>query len=176
MRTATKGLIAAFALTIAGAAGAQYYNPPPGPGYDRGQTVVCESQNGRTVRCNVPWRDARIVQQISNSACVRGQTWGFDRGGIWVAQGCRARFAPAGFGGGGWYPPPNWNRQIVLDCGSGQYRYGFCQVDVGRHGRVYLRQQLSRAACIEGQTWGWNRAGVWTDRGCTGRFVVDRRW
>ena len=173
-----QGVIAAFALSVAAAAGAQQYGPPP-PGYyggDRGQTVVCESQNGRIARCNVPWRDARIVQQISNSACVRGQTWGFDRGGIWVAQGCRARFAAAGYGGGGWQPGPDWNQRFVVGCGSPQHRYAFCQVDVGRRGRVYIQRQTSNAACIEGQTWGWNRAGIWVDRGCGAQFMIDRRW
>ena len=137
---------------------------------------MCESQNGRLARCNVPWRDARIVQQLSSSACVRGQTWGFDRGGIWVNQGCRARFAPAARGGGGWYPPPDWNQRFVVGCGSSQHHYGFCQVDVGRNGRVYIQRQTSHAACIEGQTWGWNRAGIWVDRGCGAQFMVDRRW
>ncbi len=179
MRT-FKGVIAVFALAVAGAAGAQYYGNPPPPGYGGNynprDTVVCESQNGRTMRCNVPWRDARIVQQISDSACVRGQTWGFDRGGIWVTQGCRARFAPAGYGGGGWYPPPDWNQRFEVSCGSPQYRYYFCQVDVGRRGHVRLIRQNSNAACIEGSTWGWNRAGIWVDRGCGAQFMVDRRW
>ena len=77
---------------------------------------------------------------------------------------------------GAWVPPPNWNRRFEIGCGSSQHRYGFCKVDVGRHGRVYIRRQTSKSACVEGQTWGWNRAGIWVDRGCGGRFVVDRRW
>ncbi len=172
-----KGVIAGFALAAGAAAGAHVASAQPygPPGYDRGQTVVCESQNGRYARCNVPWRDARIVQQISGSACVRGQTWGFDRGGIWVTQGCRARFAPAGWGGG-WYPPPGWDHRFEVSCGSPQYRYYFCQVDVGRRGYVRLIRQNSNAACIEGRTWGWNRAGIWVDRGCGAQFMVNRRW
>lgn len=184
MRVVTS-LAATIALTAAAAVGAQtvYSNAPPGyqrgDRYDARQTIVCGSDNMRYNRCDLPWRgDARLVQQLSSSACVRGQTWGIRRGSLWVNQGCRGRFAPAGYagGGGGWQPGPDWNRQIALDCGSGQYQYGFCQVDVGRHGRVSLRRQLSRSACVEGQSWGWNRAGIWTDHGCTGSFLVDRRW
>jgi len=49
-------------------------------------------------------------------------------------------------------------------------------VDVGRRGHVRLIRQNSNAACIEGSTWGWNRAGIWVDRGCGAQFMVDRRW
>ena len=181
--------VALGALTAASGAGAQttYSNSYPGqypPGYNNGynngyngQTIDCRSSGYNFTRCNVPWRDAQIVQQYSSSACVRGQTWGVDNGGLWVNKGCAARFAPVGYGGGGgWQPGPDWNRQIVLGCGSPQHRYAFCQIDVGRRGRVFLQRQTSHSRCVEGQTWGWNRAGIWVDRGCGGQFVVDRRW
>jgi hypothetical protein len=34
----------------------------------------------------------RLVKQLSREACVEGVSWGFDRDGIWVDQGCRAEF------------------------------------------------------------------------------------
>jgi len=34
----------------------------------------------------------QLVRQISRSACIEGQTWGYARNGIWVSQGCRAEF------------------------------------------------------------------------------------
>lgn len=141
--------------------------------YSRGEIVECRSSGSRFNRCPVPWANAQLVQQTSRASCVRGRTWGFERGSIWVDQGCAGRFAAVG---GGWRPPPGWDHRFVVGCGSPQYRYAFCQVDVGGHGRVYLQQQTSKAACVEGQTWGWNRAGIWTDRGCGGNFMVDRRW
>ena len=175
MRTCN-GVIAGFALAIVAAgaqvARAQPYGAPPG--YGHAPTVVCESQDGRYAHCRVPWRDARIVQQLSQTACVRGRTWGVDRGGIWVNNGCRARFAAVGYGG--WRPPQGWDRRFEVSCGSPQYHYAFCQVDVGRHGRVYVRRGTSQTACIEGRNWGWNRAGIWVDRGCSAVFTVDRRW
>lgn len=204
MRFST-GIIASGLLVIAGAAGAQttYSNsypgnqqPPPPPSqdsryysgdrdnrndnndrgrYGRGEAVTCRSSRSRYTRCAVPWRNAQLVQQTSTSACVRGSTWGFEHGSIWVDRGCAGRFAAVG-GGGGWQPPPNWNQRFTVSCGSPQHRYAFCQVDVGSRGRVYLQQQTSNASCVEGQTWGWNRAGVWVDRGCGANFVVDRRF
>jgi hypothetical protein len=143
----------------------------------RGPTVTCESQDGHYNRCSIPWRgeDVQLVQQISDTACVRGRTWGVRRGTLWVDQGCRGRFGPVSYAGG-WQPPRGWDRRFEVSCESQDYHYSFCQVDVGRRGRVMLRRQTSGSACVEGQTWGWNRAGVWVDRGCAGRFMVDRRW
>lgn len=180
-------IVAGALLAFAGAAMAQvtygnrppppppnhYPNPPP-PGYGT-QTISCGSPQYNLLRCPVPrdWRGVRIVQQTSKSACVEGRTWGYDRGSVWVDKGCGGVFAP---GGGGWRPGPGWDREFVVSCGSPQYRRYFCQVDVGGRGHVRLQRQYSDAACVEGQTWGWNRAGIWVDRGCGGHFLVSRRW
>ena len=60
--------------------------PPP-------QVVTCSSDNGRRNWCDVGGRrDIRISRQISGSACIQGRTWGTDRRGIWVDNGCRAEF------------------------------------------------------------------------------------
>lgn len=186
------GALLAFAGT---AFGQGYYGnqpPPPPPGYGQGyhhgynqgdgQTVSCGSPQYQFQRCPTPgyWRDAQIVRQTSSSSCIRDRSWGFDRSGLWVDKGCSGVFAGGGgYGGGGyggWQPDSSWNHRFSVSCGSPQYHYYFCSVDVGRHGRVYVRRQTSSSACIEGRTWGWNRAGVWVDRGCSAEFVIDRRW
>ena len=57
------------------------------------QTLYCGSDDNRPRRCNVTIRrDARMVQQKSKSACIEGRSWGWDRDGIWVSNGCRADF------------------------------------------------------------------------------------
>ena len=170
---------------------------PASSAQGREGTVRCESQDGRFSRCPVPWRDAQLVRQESRGACIRGESWGMDRGGLWVDRGCRGVFAAArgGWGDrddygrhanadgnrhhdrrGGWQPGRGWDRQIRLQCDSNKKRYQMCQVDVGRRGRVILEQQVSDSACREGYSWGWNRAGVWVAHGCRGRFLIDRRW
>lgn len=194
-------VLATFALGVATAAGAQvtYSNrpPPPPPQYQPNQqghypgrpgypgnangTVSCGSPQYRLLRCPTPnnWRGARIIRQTSQSSCVEGRTWGFDRGSIWVNEGCGGIFASGNYQGGyagGWQPQPSWDRDFVVSCGSPQYRYYFCQVDVGSHGRVIMQRQNSDSACIEGRTWGWNRAGIWVDKGCGAQFRVTRRW
>jgi len=115
------------------------------------------------------------VRQTSSSACVRGQSWGVDRRGLWVDRGCSGVFA-AGLNNGGWRPGPGWNHDFAMSCGSPQYRYNFCQVDVGGDGRVMLRRQISDTRCVLGSNWGWNRAGIWVDKGCSAEFTVVRRW
>jgi hypothetical protein len=152
-------------------------------GHGGGESVDCESRNFNYVRCDVPWRDARLVRQLSDTACIRGQNWGLDRGGIWVDRGCSGRFIAAGgyhVGShghdGGWQPGPGWDSRFTVGCASENYGYRFCQVDLGGGGRAHVSRKISGAQCIEGRTWGWNRAGIWVDQGCAAEFTIDRRW
>jgi Protein of unknown function (DUF3011) len=149
-----------------------------------GEPVDCTSRNYAYARCDVPWHDARLVKQLSDTQCVRGRNWGIDRRGLWVDGGCAGRFVPAGggpppgpgYGGGGWYPGPGWDQRFSINCASNNYQYNFCGVDMGGGGRARLDRQVSGSSCIEGRTWGWNRAGVWVTQGCAGIFTIDRRW
>ena len=150
-------------------------------GYGGGDAVDCESRNFSYTRCDVPWRDARLVRQLSDTSCVRGRNWGVDRRGLWVDRGCGGRFVAAGrggddYGGGGWRPGPDWDRRFSFVCESQDYRYRFCSVDVGGGGRVYVSRQISGSPCVEGRSWGWNRGGLWVDQGCAAEFTIDRRW
>jgi hypothetical protein len=67
---------------------------------------------------------------------------------------------------------PASQAQPLVQCESHEYGYAFCQVAAGVDG-VRLREQRSRSACIEGRTWGWDRRGIWVDRGCEGVFEVS---
>jgi hypothetical protein len=58
------------------------------------RTIVCESQSNRRNHCPVDTRlGLDLVRQLSDSPCIRNRTWGEDREGVWVDQGCRAEFA-----------------------------------------------------------------------------------
>lgn len=155
------------------AAHAQNWNNP----------VRCASKDGHYARCAVPWRNARLIKQESKGACIRGQSWGMERGVLWVDRGCRGLFGAADGGHdyqgshhGGNRPGPGWDRQIRLQCDSNKNRYQLCRVDLGAHGRARLVRQMSKSRCTEGYSWGSNRAGVWVAHGCRGQFLVDRRW
>lgn len=60
--------------------------PPPSPSY-----VTCSSQDNRVQYCDMPLRHAKvdISRQLSRAPCVYRQSWGYDRRGIWVSEGCR---------------------------------------------------------------------------------------
>ncbi len=163
------------------------------PGYGRGgaDSIACESRDYQRARCDVPWRDARLVEQISETSCRRGSNWDFDRRGIWVDGGCAAVFVEAGRGRDSgyddgdrdrgrdrddWRPGGDWDSSIRVRCESDNYDYHMCSVDTGRGSRVFIEDQISRTQCSEGRNWGWNRAGIWVSDGCAAIFVVERRW
>jgi hypothetical protein len=169
-------MFALVALSVLSASAPQAQSPP---GYS--DVVVCSSRNYALTRCDVPWSDARIIRQISDAQCVRGSTWGLDRRGLWVDRGCAGRFVAAGgrgpdYGGGGWQPGPGWDQRFQVGCSSSGYQYNFCSVDLGGGGHAFLDRQTSSSPCVEGRTWGWNRAGIWVNQGCGGVFGVERRW
>ena len=174
-------MIAAIALLALSALPAVAQDPRYDQPYDdRGDAVDCRSNNYSLQRCPVPWRDARMVRQLSDTQCVRGMNWGVDRHGIWVDRGCAARFVASGRHHGdyegGWRPPSGWDQRFQIRCDSNDYQYNFCAVDLGGGGRARIDRQISGSPCIEGQTWGWNRAGVWVVQGCAAVFSIDRRW
>jgi hypothetical protein len=183
-----KSCIALMAgATMLFAAGAAYAQSGAGygaggyasPGYGRqghpgaGQVLRCESHNHRRQHCRVDTRGGvTLVRQLSNQRCVQGRNWGHDRNGVWVTNGCRAEFA-VGRGAGwgtGQRPPPSHAPGHVVRCESSNHRHRRCNIAV-RQG-VTLTRQLSDASCIRGRTWGWDRSGIWVDRGCRAEFAV----
>ncbi len=63
-----------------------------------------------------------------------------------------------------------------ITCESTHNRQQFCRIDT--RGGVQLQRQLSNAACRQNQTWGYDRNGIWVDRGCRAEFRVgsSERW
>ncbi|WP_462116761.1 DUF3011 domain-containing protein, partial [Lysobacter xanthus] len=72
---------------------------------------------------------------------------------------------------GRWNAPPTASR---FRCESEDGRERTCGIN-GR-GDVRFVRQLSRAACIEGRSWGVDRRGVWVDGGCRAEFEVVGAW
>ena len=56
-------------------------------------------------------------------------------------------------------------------CESGDNRRHWCSEGINARVRL-IRQRKGR--CIEGRTWGVDRAGIWVDRGCRADFEVRR--
>ena len=141
-----------------------------------GEAVECRSEDYQRNRCgDFGWRDAALVEQISRSACVRGQSWGYDRRGLWVDEGCAGVFAEAGGRPGGHRPGGgNWTETVrTVHCKSTDRQYRHCDADI-RAMQITLINQVSRSPCIEGRSWGVDRSGIWVDQGCEATFELRR--
>lgn len=143
-------------------------------GYASGGGLVrCESRDFNQIYCDVDIRGGvRLVNQLSSAPCVEGRTWGADRRGLWVRDGCRGEFE-VGRGGsyGGGLPIDRGHRGQVLVCESKDNRYRHCPAGI-RRGAELIRQ-LSDSNCTFNRSWGYDANGVWVDRGCRGEFAVD---
>ncbi|ATU90337.1 DUF3011 domain-containing protein [Phyllobacterium zundukense] len=81
--------ILAFAIALGGA---QFISEPA----QAQNAVKCESRKFKYRECDTDMRRPRITRQLSKSPCIAGDTWGFQRGTIWVDRGCAAVFADSG--------------------------------------------------------------------------------
>jgi hypothetical protein len=63
-----------------------------------------------------------------------------------------------------------YGHERVVRCESHDERNRYCPVDT--RGGVALVRQRSRAACIPGRTWGYDRRGIWVTHGCRAEFAV----
>jgi len=127
------------------------------PGRDGNALIV--AQNGKNL--DIPFGN-------TNSG-VRVQT--YDRTGDnnqrFYLQ--RAGGGP-GFGPGpGARPPAGGN---IVTCSSDDGRRRLCPADTSRG--VIIAREFGRGRCIQGQTWGMDRSGIWVDRGCGADFRVGR--
>ena len=179
MRTLIRSL-AIFLLTLAGGGcvlsdGLLYGGGPgypgggyPSPGYGQGgQRFRCESDNSRQRYCSVDTRGGvQMVRQLSSTPCMRGRNWDYDRHGVWVSHGCRAEFVAGQGSDDGYYG----DGRNVVRCESSDNRERRCNVAIGRG--VELVRQLSSSRCVQGSSWGWDRGGIWVDRGCRAEFRV----
>ncbi|HDX0892396.1 TPA: DUF3011 domain-containing protein, partial [Stenotrophomonas maltophilia] len=55
----------------------------------------------------------------------------------------------------------------IVRCESIKNRSNECRLE----GRARMIRQLSGSPCVEGETWGQSRYGVWVTQGCRAEFV-----
>lgn len=60
-----------------------------------------------------------------------------------------------------------------ITCKSRDHQYKMCRADT--HGYVRLVKQHSRAHCVQGRTWDYDRRGIWVDDNCWADFVIEKR-
>jgi hypothetical protein len=149
------------------------YNGRPGgpgnnwPGFGQYYNVYCASDDGRRNHCPVDTRGGvQLVRKRSDAACIFGSSWGYDARGLWVDRGCRADFQ---IGQAGWQPPA----AQVIYCASDNMGRNYCRTNTRGISPRIIRQR-SDADCIYGRTWGYDRGGIWVDRGCRADFEIGR--
>jgi len=57
-----------------------------------------------------------------------------------------------------------------LTCASDDGQRNYCSADT--RGGVLMTRQLGNQACEQGSSWGYDRRGIWVDRGCRAEFTV----
>jgi hypothetical protein len=142
-----------------------------------GTLISCSSDDGARHYCAANIRGpVALTRQLSGTPCVEGQSWGYDRGGVWVDRGCSAEFqlsageARDDRGPAPVAPPPGPPAPQTITCFSQNNRRQDCPADT--RGGVSLARQVGGTPCIEGQSWGYGRSGVWVDRGCRAVFEL----
>ena len=141
---------------------------PSRPG---GMRVTCESQNYQQNFCPTGQQitGAWVIEQRSSAPCIQGQTWGYQNNDLWVTQGCAADFGVQGYGTA---PPPMMPAAGNIVCESRNYQQQFCAIN-RPVSRAWLVTQRSRAPCVQGQSWGFDRGGIWVTEGCEAEFAFE---
>lgn len=126
-------------------------------------TLNCESKDDRRAFCSADTRGGvDLVLQLGGAPCIG--RWGYDADGIWVVDGCRARFKlrPVEVAAE--------EEKGTVACSSKRNRRSFCSA-VTLNG-VQLVRQLSETSCAG--NWGYDADGIWVDRGCSALFNTSR--
>ena len=157
-----------------------------------GNVITCASKDYRYQLCPADtYGGVEFYEQLSRRSC-EGR-WGYDRRGIWVDDGCRAKFRltggydqdynpyghnPYGYGehqGGQHggrprdYPVDAPVGDItIITCESHKNRRAYCRVNTT--GGVELDRQISRSSCSG--NWGYDRNGIWVNNGCRAKFAI----
>ncbi len=143
------------------------------PGSVYGDGIVECRAIGRTVQnCQVPeLQSVELIEEMGrgyDQSC-RGN-WGISAHGLWVRNGCHAKFRVVEYQLNNHQGSPNYpgnaRQEIVCESNYGQVRT--CQADTS--GGVEFVQNLGSANCD--QRWGYDANGIWVKDGCRARFVT----
>ncbi len=67
-----------------------------------------------------------------------------------------------------------WGDAYMVYCASDSMERVWCPAD-SRFGVRMIRQR-GQVGCLEGETWGYGKRGIWVDRGCRADFRVIGDW
>ncbi len=143
-----------------------YSNQPGG----QGREVYCESNYGQVKTCRADTSGrVEFVQQLSSASC--DNRWGYDANGIWVKDGCRARFMT--------FPGSVGNQAPVTEsfevkCKSRRNNLKLCDTK-GPFRDVELIREISKGKYPCTGNWGVNPQGqLFVTNNCYAEFKVYR--
>ena len=133
------------------------------------RAIVCASENNARNVCAADTQYGVALVRSLGGDCVLDQSWGFDKDGVWVTNGCHAQFAL-----GGYRLPPGAvpATAATMRCESTDGKRTQCPVDTARG--VGLIRQLSTPDCVLNRTWGYDTMGIWVTDGCRAEFAVAK--
>ena len=150
----------------------QYYSNNSNNSNNQGREVVCESNYGQVRTCSADTRGrVEFVQNLSNTSC--NNRWGYDANGIWVKDGCRARFMT--YPGGGVVNQPQTNLPpIKVKCKSRRNSVKICDTR-GPFRDVEFKREISAGKYPCQGNWGVNQQGqLYVTNNCYAEFRVYR--
>lgn len=161
------GCHAQFRITEYQAAHVQDPNYPGNHGYE----VICESNYGQVRTCQADTSGrVEFVQNISSTSC--DNRWGYDSRGIWVKDGCRARFMTYPQGSVGNQPPVR--ESFTLKCKSRKNKLKICDTR-GPFRDVEFKREISAGKYPCDGNWGVNQQGeLFVKNNCYAEFKVHR--
>ena len=139
-----------------------------------GQTVSCGGLEDREYHCRVDTsRGVVLVQETGRVRCIRGYSWDYGDGEIWVDHGCAGEFALTSRAPVAWQEEQVPPGDYLISCEAGRLAPAYC-VEMPEI-RAELVRQRGDVPCLEGKNWGVNPRGLWLSNGCDADFVVKQR-
>jgi len=137
----------------------------------------CASNNNKNATCRTGLQRTHQVymaRQLSKSACIQGQTFNIWGDKVTVSNGCRAVFVARGFTR---VPQPGdkileKQKSVRILCESNSYSPTTCRIPLRRVRQVYMEQQHSKTACVQGQNYTYNDRFIRVTGGCRATFVA----
>lgn len=160
--------------------------PEPVRAEEEGYVIRCQSKRDRDNYCTADTSGGvRLREILSSSPCVEGDSWGYDKTGIWVRKGCRADFdVPRAYSSGrGWRSQRGYGRfyregDIANDgsarrvvCEARGVARVVCPVDGLKN--VDLVHEISRERCRFNVSWGFDEKSIWVGQRCRAEFLVN---
>ncbi|MES2800852.1 MAG: DUF3011 domain-containing protein [Bdellovibrionota bacterium] len=138
----------------------------------------CASINNKYAECYTGLevnQQVYLTRQLSKASCINGQSFNIWGDKVSVQHGCRAVFIARGLTR---YPQPSDQiiqtpQTVRIRCESQKQNPSSCRIPLNRVHNVYLEQQHSKSACIEGSTYRYDSQYVHVTGGCRATFVAN---